>query len=39
MFQKAHMIKRLLPVLILAIGVAGFLALRLTRPEPVEAVG
>ncbi|MBZ0328771.1 HlyD family efflux transporter periplasmic adaptor subunit [Halomonas sp. ANAO-440] len=32
------MIKRLLPVLILAIGVAGFLALRLTRPEPVEAV-
>jgi HlyD family secretion protein len=32
------MIKRLLPVLILAIGVAGFMALRLTRPEPDEAV-
>ncbi|WP_197030757.1 HlyD family secretion protein [Halomonas sp. BC04] len=32
------MFKRLLPVLILAIGVAGFMALRLTRPEPVEAV-
>lgn len=28
------MTKRLLPVLILALGVAGFLALRLTRPEP-----
>ncbi|MCE9665969.1 hypothetical protein LY622_21295 [Halomonas sp. M5N1S17] len=38
MFQEAHRIKRLLPVLILAIGVAGFLVLRLTRPEPVEAV-
>ncbi|WP_444677096.1 hypothetical protein [Halomonas sp. E19] len=32
------MLKRLLPVLILAIGVAGFVALRLTRPEPDEAV-
>ncbi len=32
------MLKRLLPVLILAIGVAGFMALRLTRPEPDEAV-
>ncbi|TFH86598.1 biotin/lipoyl-binding protein [Billgrantia azerbaijanica] len=32
------MIKRLLPVLILALGVAGFLALRLTRPEPAPAV-
>ncbi|MCG6658650.1 HlyD family efflux transporter periplasmic adaptor subunit [Halomonas campisalis] len=28
------MIKRLVPLLILAIGVAGFAALRLTRPEP-----
>ncbi len=32
------MLKRFLPLLILAIGVAGFMALRLTRPEPVEAV-
>ncbi|WP_163560284.1 HlyD family efflux transporter periplasmic adaptor subunit [Halomonas sp. NO4] len=30
------MFKRLLPLLILAIGVAGFMALRLTRPEPAE---
>lgn len=29
------MLKRLVPVIILAIGVAGFMALRLTRPEPV----
>ena len=29
------MLKRLIPVLILALGVAGFMALRLTRPEPV----
>ncbi|RDB43830.1 biotin/lipoyl-binding protein [Halomonas sp. DQ26W] len=32
------MIKRLLPILILAIGVTGFLTLRLMRPEPVEVV-
>lgn len=32
------MFKRLLPVLILVIGVAGFMALRMTRPEPAEAV-
>ncbi|MGM0785049.1 MAG: efflux RND transporter periplasmic adaptor subunit [Pseudomonadota bacterium] len=30
------MIKRLLPLLILALGVAAFMALRLTRPEPAE---
>ena len=29
------MLKRLVPVLILSLGVAGFMALRLTRPEPV----
>jgi HlyD family secretion protein len=32
------MLKRLLPLLILAIGIAGFMALRLTRPEPPPAV-
>jgi HlyD family secretion protein len=32
------MIKRLIPLLILAIGVAGFMALRLTRPEPAPVV-
>lgn len=31
------MLKRLLPLLILALGVAGFMALRLTRPEPPPA--
>ncbi len=30
-------VKRLLPVVILAIGIAGFVALRLTRPEPPPA--
>ncbi len=29
------MLKRLIPVIILALGVGGFMALRLTRPEPV----
>ncbi|QTF91795.1 HlyD family efflux transporter periplasmic adaptor subunit [Halomonas sp. BM-2019] len=32
------MLKRLLPLLILALGIAGFMALRLTRPEPPPAV-
>ncbi|MFC2992634.1 efflux RND transporter periplasmic adaptor subunit [Halomonas tibetensis] len=32
------MLKRLLPFLILALGIAGFLALRLTRPEAPPAV-
>lgn len=31
------MLKRLLPLLILALGIAGFMALRLTRPEPPPA--
>lgn len=31
------MLKRLLPLLILALGVAGFMALRMTRPEPPPA--
>ena len=30
------MSKRLIPVLILAIGIAGFLFLKMTRPEPAE---
>lgn len=29
------MLKRLIPLIILALGIAGFMALRLTRPEPV----
>ena len=29
------MLKRLIPVIIIALGVGGFMALRLTRPEPV----
>ncbi len=32
------MLKRLLPLLILALGIAGFMALRLTRPEAPPAV-
>ena len=32
------MLKRLLPLLILAFGIAGFMGLRLTRPEPPPAV-
>lgn len=30
-------LKRLLPLMILAIGIMGFVALRLTRPEPPPA--
>lgn len=30
------MVKRFIPVLILAVGVAGFLILKMTRPEPAE---
>ncbi|MWJ28529.1 HlyD family efflux transporter periplasmic adaptor subunit [Halomonas sp. ZH2S] len=32
------MLKRLIPVVILALGIVGFMALRLTRPEPAPAV-